>query len=108
MLLLSGAGKDAVAMVEADVVVGLQAAAAMDSKVLSENSSVFANLIADCHKNSGGLANLCRIEVHEVENLRVYHQTIEIMFADDIMKSFVQMGVSKSIDALEIFFLNWC
>ncbi|KAI3896032.1 hypothetical protein MKX03_031976 [Papaver bracteatum] len=74
----------------------------LDSKVLSENSSVFANLIADCHKNSGGLANLCRIEVHEVENLRVYHQTIELMFADDIMKSFVQMGVSKSIEALEV------
>ncbi|KAI3974629.1 hypothetical protein MKX01_029619 [Papaver californicum] len=74
----------------------------LDSKVLSENSSVFANLIADCHKNSGGLANLCRIEVHEVENLRVYHQTIELMFADDIIKSFVQMGVSRSIDALEV------
>ncbi|RZC66072.1 hypothetical protein C5167_009750 [Papaver somniferum] len=74
----------------------------LDSKVLSENSSVFANLIADCHKNSGGLANLCRIEVHEVDNLRVYHQTIALMFADDIVKTFVQMGVSKSIDALEV------
>ncbi|OVA06798.1 BTB/POZ-like [Macleaya cordata] len=74
----------------------------LDSKVLSENSSVFANLISEYHKNSGGLANLYRIEVPEVENLNVFHQTIELMYAEDITQRMVNMGVSRSIDTLEV------
>ncbi|PIA47712.1 hypothetical protein AQUCO_01400362v1 [Aquilegia coerulea] len=75
----------------------------LDSEVLSANSSVFANLILDCRKKGGGVSgNLCRIEVPEVENVGIFHETMELMFEDDIMRRLRKMGVSRAIDLLEV------
>ncbi|KAA8546996.1 hypothetical protein F0562_003425 [Nyssa sinensis] len=75
----------------------------LNSEVLSANSSVFADLIADYWKGSSGLAaRLCRIEVPEVENLHVFHETIELMFEEDITKRLLKIGVYRSIDVLEV------
>ncbi|XP_010260492.1 PREDICTED: BTB/POZ domain-containing protein At2g13690-like [Nelumbo nucifera] len=76
----------------------------LDSEVLSANSSVFADLISDCRRNSGGgsAAKLCRIEVPDVENLSVYRETIELMFLEDITRRLLKMGVSRAIDVLEV------
>ncbi|KAK9167184.1 hypothetical protein Scep_002375 [Stephania cephalantha] len=74
----------------------------MDSVVLVENSCVFAKLVSDCRKSSGCSANLCRIEVPDVEKLSVYVETIELMFEGDVMRRLVKMGVSRAIDVLEV------
>ncbi|XP_052190722.1 BTB/POZ domain-containing protein At2g13690 [Diospyros lotus] len=75
----------------------------LNSEVLSANSMIFAKLIADCRKgSSGSAANLCRIEVPEVENLNVFRETIELMFEEDITKRLLKMGVYRSIDMLEV------
>nr|DAD39911.1 TPA_asm: hypothetical protein HUJ06_014234 [Nelumbo nucifera] len=76
----------------------------LDSEVLSANSSVFADLISDCRRGSGSraAAKLCRIEVPDVENLTVFRETIELMFLDDITRRLLKMGVSRSIDVLEV------
>ncbi|KAF8377108.1 hypothetical protein HHK36_030481 [Tetracentron sinense] len=72
----------------------------LDSKVLSANSSIFADLISDFRKGSGG--NHCRIEVPDVENFAVFRETIELMFEEDITRRLMKMGVSRSIDILEV------
>uniref|UniRef100_A0A5B6Z928 BTB domain-containing protein n=1 Tax=Davidia involucrata TaxID=16924 RepID=A0A5B6Z928_DAVIN len=75
----------------------------LNSEVLSANSSVFANLIADYWKGSSGMAaRLCRIEVPEVENLNVFRETIELMFEEDITNRLLKTGVYRSIDILEV------
>ncbi|KAL7230322.1 hypothetical protein ACSBR2_008757 [Camellia fascicularis] len=75
----------------------------LNSEVLSASSSVFADLIADYRKGvTGSAANLCRIEVPEVENLNVFRVTIELMFDDDIPKRLLKIGVYRSIDILEV------
>ncbi|KAL5703741.1 hypothetical protein ACHQM5_022259 [Ranunculus cassubicifolius] len=74
----------------------------LDSEVLSANSSVFANLILDCRKREGDSVTFCRIEVPEVQNLSVFHDTIELMFEEDITRRLRKMGVSRSIDVLEV------
>ncbi|KAA8531068.1 hypothetical protein F0562_005777 [Nyssa sinensis] len=75
----------------------------LNSEVLSANSSVFADLIADYRKGASGLAaKLCRIEVPEVENLNVFRQTVELMFEEDIIKRLLKIGVNMSIDILEV------
>ncbi|XP_043688722.1 BTB/POZ domain-containing protein At2g13690 [Telopea speciosissima] len=76
----------------------------LDSEVLSANSSVFAELISDSRKGSGGssAANLCRIEVPDVANLGIFQQTIELMFEEDITRRLIKVGVSRSIDILEV------
>ncbi|KAF5196858.1 BTB/POZ domain-containing protein [Thalictrum thalictroides] len=75
----------------------------LDSEILSASSSVFANLILDCRKKGGGASgNLCRIEVPEVENVGIFHETMELMFEDDIMRRLRKMGVSRAIDVLEV------
>ncbi|THG04856.1 hypothetical protein TEA_011955 [Camellia sinensis var. sinensis] len=74
----------------------------LNSEVLSASSSVFADLIADYRKGvTGSAANLCRIEVPEVENLNVFRETIGLMFDDDIPKRLLKIGVYRSIDILE-------
>ncbi|KAI8016945.1 BTB/POZ domain-containing protein [Camellia lanceoleosa] len=61
------------------------------------------DLIADYRKGVTGLvANLRRIEVPEVKNLNVFHETIELMFDDDIPKWLLKIGVYRSIDILEV------
>ncbi|KAF6170500.1 hypothetical protein GIB67_031908 [Kingdonia uniflora] len=80
----------------------------LDSEVLSASSRVFANLIEDCRRmnveegGGGGGGGLCRIEVPEVENLSVFHETIELMYEEDVMKRVLKMGVSRSIDVVEV------
>lgn len=71
----------------------------LSSEVLSTNSSVFADLIADYRKNSRGL---CRIEVPDVENLGVFRDTIELMFEDDIPRKLHRVGAYRAIDVLEV------
>lgn len=73
----------------------------LSSEVLSTNSSVFADLIADYRKNSRGL---CRIEVPDVENLGVFRDTIELMFEDDIPRKLLRIGAYRAIDVLEVIF----
>ncbi|KAF6155535.1 hypothetical protein GIB67_004529 [Kingdonia uniflora] len=45
---------------------------------------------------------LCRIEVPEVKNLSIFHETIELIFEENIMKRVSKMGVSRSIDVVEV------
>ncbi|XP_015058316.1 BTB/POZ domain-containing protein At2g13690 [Solanum pennellii] len=71
----------------------------LSSEVLSTNSSVFADLIADYRKNSRGF---CRIEVPDVENLGVFRDTIELMFEDDIPRKLLRVGAYRAIDVLEV------
>ncbi|THG11385.1 hypothetical protein TEA_018494 [Camellia sinensis var. sinensis] len=69
---------------------------------LSTSRSVFMNLIVDCQKSvTGSAANLCRIEVPEVENLNVFRDAIKLIFDDDIPKRLLKIGVYRSIDILE-------
>lgn len=78
----------------------------LNSRVLGDNSSIFASLIADCRKDSrssgGGGARLCRIEVPEVENLAVFRETIELMFEDNVTKRLIKVGAYRAIDILEV------
>lgn len=75
----------------------------LNSEVLSANSSVFADLIAHYRtSSSGSVANFCRIEVPEVENLNVFQMTIELMFEEDVIKRLIKIGVYRSIDILEV------
>ncbi|GAB4855689.1 hypothetical protein Ancab_024331 [Ancistrocladus abbreviatus] len=75
----------------------------LNSEVLCENSSIFADLVADCRKKAGGSGlSLCRIEVPEVDNLGVFRETIELMFEDDITKKLLKMGAYRAIDILEV------
>lgn len=74
----------------------------LDSEVLSASSSVFASLIADCKRREGDGVAFCRIEVPEVQNLSVFHETIELMFEDDVTRRVRRMGVSRAIDVLEV------
>ncbi|KAJ4952368.1 hypothetical protein NE237_029200 [Protea cynaroides] len=76
----------------------------LDSEVLSANSPVFAELISECRKVSGGssAASLCRIEVPDVANLGIFQQAIELMFEEDITRRLIKVGVSRSIDILEV------
>ncbi|KHN34076.1 BTB/POZ domain-containing protein [Glycine soja] len=69
----------------------------VESEVLGANSEVFAGLIADCKRGVGGATM-------EVENLGVFRDTIELMFEDDdrITKTLINVGVSRSIDILEV------
>ena len=78
----------------------------LNSRVLGDNSSIFASLIADCRKDSrssgAGGARLCRIEVPEVENLAVFRETIELMFEDNVTKRLIKVGAYRAIDILEV------
>ncbi|KAK4264757.1 hypothetical protein QN277_025888 [Acacia crassicarpa] len=78
----------------------------LNSDVLSANSEVFAELIADHNKGllSGASPGpkICRIEVPEVENFGVFRETIELMFEDEITKRLTKIGVYRSIDILEV------
>jgi len=78
----------------------------LNSKVLGDNSSIFASLIADCRKGSrsagGRAARFCRIEVPEVENLAVFRETIELMFEDDVTRRLIMVGAYRAIDILEV------
>ncbi|XP_047325856.1 BTB/POZ domain-containing protein At2g13690 [Impatiens glandulifera] len=76
----------------------------LSSEVLSENSSVFADLIADHRRkrSSSSSRNLCRIEVPDVDNLNVFRETIELMFEEDITRRLLKIGVYRSIDILEV------
>lgn len=75
----------------------------LSSEVLSENSSIFADLIASHRKRSSSSSrNLCRIEVPDVENLNVFRETIELMFEEDITRRLMKIGVYRSIDILEV------
>ncbi|KAI3451532.1 hypothetical protein Pfo_008197 [Paulownia fortunei] len=71
----------------------------LGSEVLTANSPVFADLIADYRKN---LRGLCRIEVPGVENLNVFRETIELMFEEDISKKLLKIGVFRAISILEV------
>lgn len=71
----------------------------LNSRVLGENSSIFAGLIANCRKDSG---RFCRIEVPEVENVAVFRETIELMFEDDVTKRLIKVGAYRAIDILEV------
>ncbi|KAM3282641.1 BTB/POZ domain-containing protein like [Capsicum chacoense] len=71
----------------------------LSSEVLSKNSCVFADLIAEYRKNSRGL---CRIEVPDVENLGVFRDTIELMFEEDIARKLIKVGAYRAIDVLEV------
>lgn len=77
----------------------------VESEVLGANSEVFAGLIADCKRGVGGATM-------EVENLGVFRDTIELMFEDDdrITKTLINVGVSRSIDILEVasYFFTFC
>ncbi|KAL3652509.1 hypothetical protein CASFOL_002190 [Castilleja foliolosa] len=72
----------------------------LGSEVLTTNSVVFADLVADYLKNS---SSLCRIEVPNVENLNVFRETFELMFEEDISKKLLKIGVFRAIDILECF-----
>ena len=81
----------------------------LNSVVLCANSEVFGGLIGDykkgssCSNGSGGSSSkMCRIEVPEVENLGVFRETIELMFEEDVTKRLAKIGVSRSIDVLEV------
>ncbi|XP_028798371.1 BTB/POZ domain-containing protein At2g13690 [Neltuma alba] len=78
----------------------------LNSDVLSTNSEVFAELIADHKKGLPSGASpgpkMCRIEVPEVENFGVFKETIELMFEDEITKHLTKIGVYRSIDILEV------
>jgi hypothetical protein len=75
----------------------------LNSEVLSENSSVFADLIVDYRKGTScSSSKLCRIEVPEVENLNVFRETIELMFEENITKRLFKIGVYRAIDILEV------
>ncbi|XP_042492175.1 BTB/POZ domain-containing protein At2g13690-like [Macadamia integrifolia] len=76
----------------------------LDSEVLSANSSLFAELVSDFRKGSGGnsATSLCRIEVPDVANLGIFQQAIELMFEEDITRRLIKIGVSRSIDILEV------
>ncbi|CAA0839440.1 BTB/POZ domain-containing protein [Striga hermonthica] len=69
------------------------------SEVLTANSLVFSDLVADHCKNKSGL---CRIQVPDVENLDVFRETIELMFEEDISKKLLKIGVFRAIDILEV------
>ncbi|KAL8045137.1 hypothetical protein ABFX02_08G093100 [Erythranthe guttata] len=71
----------------------------LGSEVLTANSPVFADLIADYRKNVSGF---CRIEVPNVDNLNVFRDTIELMFDEDIPKKLLKIGVFRAIDILEV------
>ncbi|CAL5332145.1 unnamed protein product [Camellia sinensis] len=61
------------------------------------------DLIIDCRKSvTGSAANLCRIEVPEVENLNLFRDAIKLIFDDDIPKRLLKIGVYRSIDILEV------
>lgn len=79
----------------------------LNSEVLVANSSVFADLIANYRAgSSGSVANFCRIEVPEVENLNVFQMTIELMFEEDVVKRLIKIGVYRAIDILEVVILT--
>ncbi|GER40635.1 BTB/POZ domain-containing protein [Striga asiatica] len=69
------------------------------SEVLTANSLVFPNLVADYCKN---VSRLCMIQVSDVENLDVFRETIELMFEEDISKQLLKIGVFRAIDILEV------
>nr|GMC66639.1 BTB/POZ domain-containing protein At2g13690 [Ipomoea batatas] len=71
----------------------------LSSQVLTANTLVFADLIADFRKKSKGL---CRIEVPDVDNLGIFRETIELMFEEDIPKRLLKIGVYRTIDVLEV------
>ncbi|GMP44727.1 hypothetical protein CsSME_00013529 [Camellia sinensis var. sinensis] len=78
----------------------------LNLEALSTSRSVFMDLIIDCRKSvTGSAANLCRIEVPEVENLNLFRDAIKLIFDDDIPKRLLKIGVYRSIDILEII---WC
>ncbi|KAG7987126.1 hypothetical protein I3843_03G117400 [Carya illinoinensis] len=77
----------------------------LNSEVLGASSDLFAGLISEYKKNSSGLSSrrkVCRIEVPDVENLRVFRETVELMFEDDIPKRLLKIGVYRCIDILEV------
>lgn len=77
----------------------------LNSDVLSANSTVFANLIAESRMGTSGSVvstMICRIEVPDVENLGIFRETIELMFEEEITKKLMKIGVYRSIDILEV------
>ncbi|XP_050368332.1 BTB/POZ domain-containing protein At2g13690 [Argentina anserina] len=86
----------------------------LNSEVLSSNSELFAGLISECRRSSGGSSSsasasagskMCRIEVPEVENLGVFREAIELMFEveeDDVTKRLLRIGAYRVIDVLEV------
>ncbi|CAM8948913.1 unnamed protein product [Rhodiola kirilowii] len=75
----------------------------LNSEVLSANSVVFSKLVEEFRSGRNGSGGkFCRIEVPEVENLRVFKETIELMFENDVMKKLVKVGAYQCIDMLEI------
>lgn len=78
----------------------------LNSEVLSASSDVFAGLVGRYKRNFSAASSsgrkMCRIEVPEVENLRLFRETIELMFEDDIPKRLLKIGANRCIEILEV------
>lgn len=78
----------------------------LNSEVLCANSELFAGLISEYRKkmssNGSSGSKICRIEMPEVENLRVFRETIELMFEEDISKRLLKIGTYRAIEILEV------
>ncbi|MQL76519.1 hypothetical protein Taro_008925 [Colocasia esculenta] len=74
----------------------------LDSEVLCQNSTFFAAMVLDAHRRASDASVECQgIEVAEIEDLPVFKDTIELMYAKDAMRWLAKAGVPRSIDILE-------
>lgn len=73
----------------------------LDSEVVRSNSAVLAEKIGETRWRSGP-DHRCSIEVGDVDNLEAFKETIELMHEKDVLKRLMKIGVSRSIDILEV------
>ncbi|KAG0486960.1 hypothetical protein HPP92_009055 [Vanilla planifolia] len=75
----------------------------MDSEILCANSSYLAGMVLRSRRKvSDALKDVWEVEVEGVDNLRVFRETIEMMYERDDMNWLVNAGVSRAIDVLEV------
>lgn len=77
----------------------------LDVEVLCGNSKFFKDLVLDSRKKVDDSFTGCKkIEVANIADLGLFRETIELMFEKDIVKLLMKMGVSRTIDVLEVTF----
>lgn len=67
----------------------------MDSRVLMESSEMLRRMVMGSRKKE-------EVEVEDVEDLTAFQETIEMMYAKDLMGWLMRAGVSRAIDVLEV------
>ncbi|WOL18773.1 hypothetical protein Cni_G27570 [Canna indica] len=73
----------------------------LDSRVLCENSPFFAAMVVDSSRKVSD-AECRKIEVTGVDDVDVFKETIELMYAKDATRWLMKAGVSRAIDILEV------